>query len=401
MTSDAQADRKQPKRDLPSCRGRILFLIDSLGMGGAERLMPTTLAELRRQGFAVRVCALQTRDGNPLAAALREVGVDVDLVPLSQLRDLPGVARLYAYLRRQPADLVHTQLEWSNILGPPMSRVLGLPSVATLHNTAELAGKAARRLRLMQFVLRHLSERIICVCEPLRKDEMTRFGMPPAKVVTLHNGIDLSAFDGTAQSRRRAIRRSFNLPEAAPVMVTVAVLRAQKGISTMIAAMPEILRRVPDAHYLVVGDGPLRAELTAAAAPLGGRIVFAGLRMDIPAVLQAADLFVLPSLFDPLPTVLMEAMAAGLPIVATAVDGVPEMVTPEMNGVLVPPNAPAALAEACVRLLTAPETARAMGTRGRIVAEERFSASAHAARLGALYDRAITRSRELRCASPS
>jgi len=125
------------------------------------------------------------------------------------------------------------------------------------------------------------------------------------------------------------------------------------------------------------------------------------LRMDIPAVLQAADLFVLPSLFDPLPTVLMEAMAAALPIVATAVDGVPEMITPEMNGVLVPPNAPAALADACARLLSAPDAARAMGARGRAVAEQRFSASAHASRLGTLYDQAIGRGRELRCASPS
>jgi len=398
MTSDRQVDQT---KTLPPHRGRILFLIDSLGMGGAERLMPITLAALRRQGFSVRVCALQLRDGNPLAAVLREAGIEVDLVPLSRLRDLSGVARLYAYLRGQSVDLVHTQLEWSNILGPAMSRALGLPSVATLHNEAELEGKAARRLRLMQFVLRHLSARIICVCEPLRKDEMVRFGIPAEKLVTLHNGIDLAAFREATPDQRREIRRSFNLPERAPVIITVAVLRPQKGVSTMLDAMPEILRRVPDAHYLIVGDGPLRADLTAAAAPFGGRVVFAGLRMDIPAVLQAADLFVLPSLFDPLPTVLMEAMAAGLPIVATAVDGVPEMITPEMNGVLVPPNAPAALADACARLLSAPDAARAMGARGRVVAERRFSASAHASRLGALYDQAIGRGRGVRCASPS
>jgi glycosyltransferase involved in cell wall biosynthesis len=181
------------------------------------------------------------------------------------------------------------------------------------------------------------------------------------------------------------------------------VLRPPKGIDFMIRAMPEILSIHPEARYLIAGDGEHETMLRTLASQLDldDRIIFAGRRSDIPALLAASDLFVLPSLTEALPTVLAEAMAAGLPIVATTVGGIPEMVKQDVNGILVPPRDGGQLARACCRLLNDPDRGSALGSQGRHIADSHFNIDAHIRRLGAIYDEAIAASRKAKCELPS
>lgn len=378
-------------------RPRIIFLIDSLGIGGAERLMIPYLHYFVSAGFLPRVCAFQVRNGNPIAHDIEQLGVPVDLLPVRKLRNLDALPRLLRYLREQYADVLHTQLEFANTLGSVAARMLGIPSVCTLH-TIESYSRRSRvywRTMLMWRSLRHFCDRIIAVSEETRQHHIRQAHFSPAKIITLYNGINLAPFESVGEPERRAVRQELGIPLDAPVLVTVAVLRPPKGIQYMIEALPKILETLPDVHYLVVGDGEHRAVLEGLAQTYNvtERIIFTGVRKDVPDLLSASDIFVLPTLTEALPTVLAEAMGARRPIIASAVGGVPEMVEHERNGLLLPPAEPARLVEACVRLLRNPVEAQAMGQAGRVIARERFEINRQAQRLGALYQELLAQRR--------
>ena len=179
------------------------------------------------------------------------------------------------------------------------------------------------------------------------------------------------------------------------MLLTVAVLREPKGIGYMLEALPRLLPAFPDLRYVVVGDGPDRTRLEnmVARLGLGGSVLFAGTRNDVNEILPAADVFVLPSLTEALPTVLAEAAACDLPIVATDVGGVAEMVEDGVTGFVVPPADPAALATRCGELLAQPHFRRRMAAAGRRVAEERFDLDRQSERLGELYGMLVRQGR--------
>lgn len=381
---------------------RVLHLIDGLGWGGAEHLLALTLPALRDAGFVPRVATLKVRNGNPMAAVLARRGIPVDLVPVDRLRNLRQAHALHAYIRRQRCDIIHTTLEAASLYGTLSAYALGLPVFCSFHTAEIPIGKARRRSAVLHWLLRHYGGSMLCVSEHVRRHYIEAFGFRPDQLVVLHNGIELAPFEALPPTTRAELRRALAIPAAAPVIVTVAVLRPPKGIATMIEAMPAILAHQPEARYLIVGDGEARGALAALAERLGlaHRVVFTGTRTDIPAILSSVDGFALPSLNDALPTVLAEAMAAGLPIVASAIGGIPEMVEPGVNGILVQPGSAGEFAAAWNRLLAAPELAAAMGAQGRRIARELFALESHVTRLSALYAAALEKRRRP-CASPS
>lgn len=373
---------------------RVVFLIDSLGWGGAERLLLQYLPHLRSEGFDPVVCAMHERSGNPVAEEIGRLGIPVDTVPVERLRDVTAIPRLTRYLRRRGADVLHTQLEFADGLGSVAARIARIPAVSTLHTMSEPARwtRSWWRNRLGDLALAGLSSAIVAVSDEARRHYEVSRPYPRRKLVTLRNGIDLARFEAAA-GEGPAVRRELGIGRDAPVVATVAVLRPDKGIQHMIAALPAIAAGAPEVVYLVVGDGDHRAALEAAADRHGvaDRVVFAGSRTDVPRVLAACDVFVLPTLMDALPTVLAEAGAAGVPIVASRVGGVPEMCLDGRNGLLVDPGDEAGLAEAALRMLREPGLAERMGAQGRAVARERYDIHTQAARLCRLYRTAMAR----------
>jgi glycosyltransferase involved in cell wall biosynthesis len=356
----------------------IIFVIDGLGVGGAERLMIPILSCLDRERFEARVCVLQSKEGNPLAADIQALGIPVDSLNIRHLRDLMAISKLRGYLKKYKADIVHTQLEFANILGNIAARSLGLPGISTIHVLPVQAGSL--KVRLHQWVewmaLRIFCDRVITVSEETRRHYVNQSGIPAEKLLTIHNGIDLERFQRVEPDlAHAALRREFGLPDDAILLITVAVLRPPKGIQFMIRALPSILARFPNAYYLVVGDGAHANALADEAVQnnVKEHVLFAGSRRDIAHLLSGSDVFILPTLTEALPTVLAEAMACHLPIIASAVGGVPEMVQTGENGILVEPADPVELSAACTQLLANHDLRISMGEKGWLQVNEKFN----------------------------
>ena len=360
---------------------RLLWLIDSLTVGGAENLVVPFARAIDRKRMELSICCLATIEGNAIEEQLRRDGAPVLNLGARSLRDIGAFRRLLRYVRQQKFDVIHAHLTYAAIWAAVISRITRIPSVATLHVAPPSSGRAAIRDRLMRSVLNRWSRRVVSVSDALRDRYRQQGGIDPQKVVTVYNGIQVERFRGEAD--RAALRKEFNLPPESRIVVTVSVLRAGKGIDVLLRAIPS----VPDAYFLIVGDGPLRAEWEELSRTIGvaGRVRWAGYRRDVDAILPNCDLFVLPSLDDAFPTVLLEAMAAGLPAVASAVGGIPEIITPDVTGVLVPPGDPQPLSSAIAGLLADQQRLTRMSRCAQLIAQQRFSTQAWIARLEKLY----------------
>lgn len=227
-------------------------------------------------------------------------------------------------------------------------------------------------------------DRVVAVCES-SADRLARcFGTPRERLTVILNGIEVERFapgPGVVHEAMRGRR----------VVITVGRLTPQKGLETLISAAPRVLEATPDAGFLIVGDGPLRKDLERAArgTGAGNRVVFAGERRDVHDLMRGAKVLALPSVYEAFPLVVLEAMACGLPVAASGVDGVPEAVVDGETGVLVPPGDADWLAEALIGLLNDPEEAEAMGKRGRDRAEAFFSADRMARETQAVYEECL------------
>lgn len=386
------------RRATPDDPIKVLYLIDSLGPGGAERLMVDLLPRLRAHAIESEVVAIQERHGNPIADDLRGVGVPVSTIGIERLRERGALARVITEIERTRPDIIHTQLEFADILGTIAASRLGIPSITTIHtlDRPRRWSKEALRFRLMAWTLRRRSDRVVAVSRSARHHVLEKAGLRKRQTTTIHNGIDLHPFLDVDHGRRDVIRAKLGIPPTAQVVTTVAVLRRPKGIDHMIEALPALSRAHQRLQYLIVGDGPHRGPLEAHVARLGVEklVHFVGRRADVADMLVSSDIFVLPSLTEALPTVLIEAMAVGLPVVATNVGGTPEIVDHGATGLLVPAGRPDRLADAVGRLLGSPRQRTAMGVTGRRVASERFGIDRHAARLADEYRVLISRSEE-------
>jgi glycosyltransferase involved in cell wall biosynthesis len=369
---------------------RIAYIIDGLGMGGAERLMVPILKYLSRLHFEPYVCVMQTKDGNPFADDLRKLGVPVESLEIRHLRDLDAIPRLVKYLKGIRADLVHTQLESSNILGNISAKLLRLPSVCTIHVLPELDVKTKTKLhqKVEWFILRHFCDRVIAVAEAARQHHIQISGSSPDQVITIHNGIELAPFANVDHALERdSVRTELGLPSGVNVLISVAVLRPTKGIQYMIRALPAVLASHPDTYYLVVGDGSHRGTLVEEVNKAGvqDRVIFTGTRRDVPRLMAASDILVLPSMAEALPTVIEEAMANRLPVIASRIAGVPEMIVQGQNGLMVAPQDVKDLAQACNDLLEHPEKRARVSAEGWKTVNQKFKIERQVEQLKDLY----------------
>jgi glycosyltransferase involved in cell wall biosynthesis len=213
--------------------------------------------------------------------------------------------------------------------------------------------------------------------------------MPPDRLVAVPNAVELQRFATPAELGRSAVRGQWGIPADAPVLGVLARLAPQKGLTYLVSALPAILAQHPDTYALVVGEGYLRPDLEAQARSLGveSRLLLVGYHANVVDYLRASDIFVLPSLFEGMPLSILEAMGAGLPVIATAVDGTPEVVIEGETGLLVPPADPPALAQAVNRLLDDRQLAARLGRAGRARADA-FSEAALLDRVGEVYRQA-------------
>jgi glycosyltransferase involved in cell wall biosynthesis len=376
---------------------RLLWLLDTLGIGGAEGLAIPFARSLDRSRFQLYVGCHGKLENSSVERELRRLGVPVFEVGARNLRDRAAFKRLVELVKREEINVVHAHLTYSAVWSALLSRATGIPSFASLHvapaATREFRKTLRFRLatdfrdRLMRFVLNRWSNGVIAVSAALRQTYLEGGGLRPGKVQVVHNGIELARFRRDRAETRARLERELDIPSGVPILVTVSVLRPAKGIEVLL----DTVRRVPDAYFLIVGGGPKEEEFhgLAAKSGVGERVRWAGFRTDVDALLAGCDVFVHPSLADAFPTVLLEAMAAGLPVVASGVGGIPEIVLPGVTGELVPPGDPDALASALNALLADRGKMARMSEAAQERAQREFSAEAWLARLGQLYEQVV------------
>jgi glycosyltransferase involved in cell wall biosynthesis len=366
---------------------RVHALIDSLTWGGAESLLADLATGARAGGIELTVGYLQEVDGSPSAARLRRHGVEPQLVGVRRLLDIESMRRVRRQLEQVRPDVLHTHLGASDFLGTIAARPLHLPVLSTIHLMGgRLPGDALRdrvKARLMASARRHGSARVISVSDAARAAYLARGWDRPERVVTVHNGIEPPA----PRMPPAAVREQLGLDADALVVSIVSILRPGKGHDVVVEVVRRLLPRFPRLRLLVIGDGPSLRHVRELMAPLGEAALLLGHRGDVVELLGATDVLLHPTLMDAFPTVLLEAGATSVPVLATAVGGIPEIVRDGETGVLVdaPPDA-GAVAAALEPLLADAALRARLGAAARARFEAEFTAARWAERLRALYD---------------
>lgn len=360
----------------------VLQLIPTLDRSGAEKQMVLLAKGLPRERFRVEVAAL-TRLG-PLEADLTALGIPVTLIGKRHKADPLALRRLVRFMRERRFDVVQTWIFAANTYGRLAARRARVPVVITAEMAVDL-WKGRTPLAI--------DRRLACACWTDRVvgnsravvDFYRNAGIPEDRLAMIYSGI---SDEEPPTVDRTEVRASLGLPVDAPLALFVGRLAAQKGVGDLLKALDLLQHVRPDLRTLIVGDGPLRVDLEelANAFRLGGSARFLGHRDDVPRLLAAADLLVLPSLYEGLPNVVLEAMRFRLPVVATAAPGTTEVVSDGQTGLLVPPRAPKALAQAIRTLLDEPDYARRLGEAGRARVEADFRAETMVARFANLYE---------------
>jgi len=351
----------------------MMEMIDKPSLGGGQTALLLLAENLDRNLFEVFVCS----DGEgPLAEAVRRSGISFVSAPLNKKLNFRSRREIASLLRELKIDILHTHGGVAGLHGRIAARLAGTPAIVhTLHGIHYLHYRNPLLRRLYVLLERRYSrftDRLVLVCQSdLRRARRYRLA-PEGKMTVILNGLDVRPMAKAADLARR--RSELGWTPGRPVVGTIARLHRQKGISHLLQASRRILKAVPETRIVVVGDGPQsdRMRRDALRLGLGERCLFLGAREDATALLALFDIFVLPSLWEGLPFVLVEAAALGKPIVATAVDGVPEILEEGQTGLLVPPGDSEALANAVIRLLRDKDEAGRLAEKARSLVPPRF-----------------------------
>jgi glycosyltransferase involved in cell wall biosynthesis len=362
----------------------VLQLLATGGNGGAQESYTGLVLRLDRSKYDVRALSLSTGSA---VQRVRSLGLPVDVIDAGD--DEQATRELAAWLRREEIDLVHAHMYRAEVIGTRAAVAAGVPVIAaTVHSSRVRSPEDVALLASLTPMMDRLIVPSDAIAHKVRCE-----GRDGARFAVIPNGVDLSRFAAPAPTS--SVRADFGIPVEAPLVGVVARLEAEKGHRILVAAWPSVLRAAPDAWLLLVGEGSEADALRAQAAALGRsvaeRIVFTGRREDISALTAQLSVAVLPSLREAQGISILEAMARRVPVVASAVGGIPEVITSGVDGVLVEPSDPDALACAIGELLANGDLRRRIGEAGYRTVAERFSIDAQVRRIEAVYDEELAR----------
>ncbi len=375
-----------------SAKIRLLHIITNLPVGGAQDNTLLTVERLDRRRFDVTLMCSSEGVWRRRADAipnLSRIYVDELTRPIHLISDALAFWKIYRHLKRGRYDIVHTHSSKPGVLGRLAARLAGVPVVVhTIHGFPfhdfmnPLLMRAAMGL---ERVLARFTDRLITVSR-LNLEKAVRLGLgKPEQFVNIYSGIDFDKFDVRVDPAAK--KRELGLQNGEPLVGMVGRLSTQKAPQNFVRALARVLERRPEVRFVIVGDGELRDRVERLARRLGveSRLTILGYRDDVPELLPALDVYVLPSLWEGLGRSLTEAMYTGRPVVVTRVEGVPELVEDDRTGLLVEPNDVAALAEAILTLLTDREKAQRLGRAAQQRVTDAFRAEAMVQALERLY----------------
>lgn len=363
-------------------RLRVCQLITELGPAGAERCVYELSRRLDKDRFDVQVVAL--RDGE-VAEWLEKAGIKVTVLGVHSKFDVIKLGKLARLLRREQIDLLHTHLFHADLAGRPAAYLADVPHVVHTIHVAEA------RFRPWQFAYSRLManacDRLICVSDSVYEFHPRRTGLPNWRYSVIPNGIDANAFTHDTSARKR-LRKEWGLSDDQPCLAFVGRLDYQKGIDTLMAAVSHLGARGAPIDLVVAGNGSQRRIVSnfIKHGEGGSQCRMLGFVSDVRSLLSAADLVVMPSRWEGLPIVAVEAMSAGLPVIATRVAGLKEVVVDGETGLLIEPNNGAVLADTIESLLGDAELRKKLGQAGRARVLEHYSIAANIAAHEKLYE---------------
>lgn len=361
---------------------RVLHVIPSLATGGAERLVVNLLKALDKNKFEVAACSLYSETGTPFVQELKQHGIPVYCLGKHKGLDLRMMPRLYRLFRTFKPDIVHTHLSVLRYVLLPAALCRIPARFHTVHNIAQ------KELDDVGKVVHHLAFHMRKVVPISISQEVARTMriLYNAQTPIIYNGIPVEQFQGP-EGTRSFRRNKEGLKKSDVVFLHVGRFSLQKNHRLLIEAFEQAIKKSSDLKLLLVGDNELRSDIEKLVKEkyLDQSIRFLGLRQDIPELLTACDIFVLSSDWEGLPMTILEAMAAGRPVIATAVGGVPELVKNGATGLLVPAQNARALSQAMVRLANSPSLRKTMGEQGQKRVLERFDINLIAKQYERLY----------------
>jgi len=341
----------------------ILFVNYSLAVGGIETLILRICKKLDKEKFSAQICVFEVNGG--LQNEFEAAGVKTHVIKKNKGIDFWLILKLMLLFRREKINAVHAHNQSAWLYSSVAAKLLNIPLIYTEHTIIDKSSWLP-----VERLLSKITFQITTVAASVANFIIKKAAVPARKVKVLYNGIDAVAYNTGLALKRE----DFFLKDTDFVIGNVASLLPKKNHKTLLLSFELVLKKIPQAKLLIAGDGPLRQELISLSESLGIKdsVFFLGIRKDIARVLRVFDVFALSSIREGFPMVLLEAMAAGLPVVATNVDGNPELVLDGETGLLVPPNDPAALAGAIIRIFEDKILARQMGIKGKGVVMSRF-----------------------------
>jgi glycosyltransferase involved in cell wall biosynthesis len=366
----------------------VVHYLDSDEFGGTEQAVLHILSGLDRRHWQPVLFHHPGPGIAPLLKGAEALNVKLCQVPRMQgkLSLVTRLPRFVQELRAEQPAVFHAHLNGplackDGLIAAALARVRAIVATAQLFVDVPLS---YFRYVQQRFVATRV-DRYIAVSQDVAERLAKTYRIPARKINVVHNGIPLSSFSGAAST---ALRAALTGSAGMPIVLTAARLAEQKGLGYLLKAAA----LVPEAMFVLAGEGPERAKLEAQAGELGvsKRVLFLGYRQDVPELLACCDLFVLPSLFEGLPLSILEAMAAGKPVVASSIGGNDEAVVHEETGLLVPLGDPAALAGAIHRVLSNSDLARRLGAAGKARVQDHFSAETMVRQVTHVYEEVLS-----------
>jgi L-malate glycosyltransferase len=390
VSSSSQAadsgDLKQSSGGPPGERRRVFFLVDSFEIGGTETQAVELALRLDPARYAVTLACLQMR--GPLLAKLD--GSTVSVMEwnagggVNSPRGIYQIFRLARFLRHAGFDIVHAHDLWSNLLAIPAARLARIPVIiSSRRDLAHLAWYTPRRRKILRY-LQSLSSAVLVNSGQIRDQLVHEDRFRPEFIRVVHNGIDVNHFRSVVSERGNLFP---GLENCTLIVCTGNMHTDVKGHPTLIEAARTICARFPQVKFVLIGDGKKRAEFESQVSALGlqPNFLFLGSRQNVSEILACCDMAVLPSKAEGFSNALLEYMATGLPTIATDVGGNPEVIENGVNGLLVRPNDPTALAGAISSLLQDPHLASQLGAAGRERVRRHFDFAQLTSNVDALY----------------
>lgn len=360
-------------------------------IGGAGNYVLSLSGALDKRKFNIILAFLY--DG-PTPEEARRKGFPVHIFPRRFKKDPALIYRIMRFIKEKDIDLVNTHLPNADFFGRLAARFAGTKAiVTTMHSFlfGTMAHKGERKVWEalnygQEMLLSRLNHRIITVCETLREKFISQ-GIKEEKIVTIPPGVDLGKFNPSSPYRSY-LKEEFSLGKEDKIVGTVGRLVPAKNLSLFLRVAREVTREVPGTKFVLVGDGPLKENLEREVDLMGltSRVIFTGWREDVERIIPGFDLFLLTSTTEGMPLSLLQAMASGIPVAATGVGGVPEIVRDEKTGFLCEPGNLESLRLAVISLLRDRDLAQFIGSRGRELIEDNFDLRAIADKTMNVYE---------------